>query len=205
MLLAFSNMGSYTKEEGLELESRICQILSSAKLFNKQTMKINELYKKATGGQNVLSIHSNLYFGYVLSVFRTLFEKDCNPQEQSFALWRKMKGDIAGEKENFRKIIELYEKSNFKTFRDKITDHKDHKNAGDAIANFLNPIKGEHIDRASEIILMLEGHVKEYFDDSDLHDFYNFYSVPLNDFSKFLEEKYTSQTSKVNKQDYDFF
>jgi len=119
-------------EKRIDLERKICDLVSSAKFFINQTEKINNIHKKTKSDRNLFTIHSVLYFSYALSVFNTLFEKKSNePQEQSFEQWRKLKNSISEEEESFLRIINLYNKSNFKKFRNKIIDHRDYKNAGD--------------------------------------------------------------------------
>ena len=176
------------KNNSIILEDRICQLVSSAKLFNEQTEKINKLYKSYNGNK-LLCIQSALHFEYVLSVFKTLFEISQRPEEQSFAFWRKLKEEESKEMQDFQKIKELYKKSSLKKFRNKITDHKDVKNAGDAVANFYGIVRDEHVKSASEIIEKLEKHIRNYFTEPNLHCFYNFYCESMNDLIVLLDKQ----------------
>lgn len=177
-----------TAEEVKDLENKICDLVSSAKFFNKQTIEINRLYDKHKNDfkRNIFTIHSNIYFRYVLSVFRTLFEDTPNPQEQSFCYWRKKSKKSEGEElGEFKKILDLYNQSNFKTFRDKITDHRDNKNAGDVLSNFINPVKEEFTLSSSNIISKLEDYIKKYFIDPE-YNFSSFYSPCMDEFIRIL-------------------
>jgi len=164
-----------TDSEIEDLENKICDLVSSAKFFNDLTGEMNKLYSKHRSNpkRNIFTLHSNIYFRYVISVFRTLFEVAPSPCEQSFCLWRKKREEQREEMKDFKRILELYNQSNLKTFRDKIIDHRDNNNAGDAVANFLNPVRNEFVLISSEIISELENHVRKYFDEPE----YNFYSV----------------------------
>jgi hypothetical protein len=186
-----------TIEEIKDLEDKICDLVSSAKFFNKQTIEMNRLYDKHKNDlkRNLFTIHSNIYFRYVLSVFRTLFEGVPNPQEQSFCFWRKKqkkpKEEEIGE---FKKILDLYKQSNLKTFRDKVIDHRDNKNAGDVLANFLNPVKEEFTLISGDIISMLENHIKKYFIEPE-YNFCPFYDQEMKKFLCILDREYDRSNS----------
>ncbi len=178
-----------TIEEIKDLEDKICDLVSSAKFFNKQTIEINRLYEvyRNDSRRNIFTIHSNVYFRYVLSVFRTLFEDTPKPQEQSFCFWRKkQQKSEEGELNEFKKILNLYNQSDLKTFRDKVIDHRDNKNAGDVLANFLNPVKEEFTLSSSDIISRLENHIKNYFIDPE-YNFSSFYSPCMDEFMRILD------------------
>jgi hypothetical protein len=159
------------QEEKSILEKRICDLVSAVEFFINQAEEMNNIYKKVN--TNFASLHSVIYFSQVLNIFRTLFEKTLNrTQEQSFEKWRKMQNTISKEELDFQKIIDLYDQSNFKKFRDKITNHKDYNNAGDILANFLNPVDDVHLRSAKKIIKIIKSHIREYFDEDNIE--YNF-------------------------------
>jgi hypothetical protein len=179
-----------TTAEIEDLENKICDLVSSAKFFNELTREMNKLYSKHRSDpkRNIFTLHSNIYFRYVISVFRTLFETAPSPREQSFGLWRKKREEQEEEMKDFKKISELYKQSNLKTFRDKIIDHRDNNNAGDAVRSFLTPVKDEFVIISSEIISKLEDHIKKYFNDPG-YNFYSFYSPSMDRFISILNDQ----------------
>src|SRR5690606_15847518 len=138
-----------------DLEMKLCELIASAQFFNQQAKRVSKIVKKFKNKDRekvkALTLHSFLYFKYVLSVLKTLFESSDKPQEQSFALWRREKGVSFGEMQegkDFQKILNDYKKSNLKTFRDRITDHRDRRNPADVVSVFLNLVKEEHLQKA---------------------------------------------------------
>lgn len=180
-----------------DIEEKIFNLILSAEFFNNYTIEMNNLCKNCSNGRKIFTIHSNIYFRYVLSVLKTLFEYSSKPKEQSFSLWRKEKGEqISGEINDFNKISDLYEKSNLKKFRNKITDHRENKKAGDVLANFLNPVKDTHTNNAKKIINELEDHAKKYFIEEMVGDFISYYKGDMDKFKGILMEKYNYKKIK---------
>lgn len=125
-------------------------------------------------------------------MFKTLFEKKTSkPKEQSFEKWRSLNIYFSEEEISFKKIINLYNESNFKEFRNKITDHRDYQNAGDVLANFLNVINNEHIIKAELVIEKLKKHIKKYFSEEGVeYKFSNFYGDSVKSFMDILRNNY---------------
>jgi len=188
-------------EKMQDIEEKIFNLILSAEFFNNYTIEMNNLCKNCSNGRKIFTIHSNIYFRYVLSVLKTLFEYPSKPNEQSFSLWRKEKNEqISEEVNDFKRISDLYEKSDLKKFRNKIIDHRESKNAGDVLANFLNPVAGAHTENAKKIINKLKDHAKKYFIEETVSDFISFYKTDMDKFKIFLMEKYNYQKIKDKNQ-----
>lgn len=84
----------------------------------------------------------------------TLFEKKRQPVEISFSYY--FSNNEKDSLENkINGIRNEYYTAHLNRFRNQLIAHKQASSAGDPIAGFLNPIKKEHIEKASSIISKL--------------------------------------------------
>ena len=79
-----------------------------------------------------------------------MFEEKRQPVEISFSYY--FSNDAKDSLENkINDIRNEYRTANLNRFRNQLIAHKQASTAGDPIAGFLNPIKKEHIGKASSI------------------------------------------------------
>ena len=176
-----------------EIENRISQLIAAAIFFNNYTGELFDIYKqnkhRVSAYKLLVCIHNNLYFGYVLRILKTLFESGHKPKEQSFESWQRIRlQSQQNEIQEFDLIKEDYKRSPLPKFRDKLEAHKDVNNAGDTVANFLNPVKREHIKQAGELLEALKNYVCKYFVEYDFYSFSTLYKPSLDIFIKFVSE-----------------
>ena len=196
----------------IEIQEKICELIYRAETFLKWSNQLLNLYEKKWGSlQNsdikqikfynkpiakCIILHNFLYFQEAAICLHTLFEKKRQPVEISFSYY--FSNDAKDSLENkINDIRNEYPTAHLNRFRNQLIAHKQVSSAGDPITGFLNPIKKEHIEKASSIVDKLRSLTNINFNCPANNYFEDYYKPGFEIFYKTCETAFKKTKSPV--------
>ena len=196
----------------IEIQEKICELIYRAETFLKWSNQLLNLYEKERDSlQNsdikqmkfyikpiakCIILHNVLYFQEAVICLHTLFEEKRQPVEISFSYYFSNDGKDSLENK-INDIRNEYRNAHLNKFRNQLIAHKQASSAGDPIAGFLNPIKKEHIEKASSIINKLRSLTNINFNCPANNYFEDYYKPGFEIFYKTCETAFKKTKSPI--------
>jgi len=188
-----------------DIQDRICQLVYRAETFLNWSNQLFDLYEKKRESfqdpiirqkrfvnkpiVNCIILHNVLYFQEAVICLRTLFEERRPPVEISFSYYF-FNFENNNLENKINDIRNEYRTVHLNKFINKLIAHKQADLAGEPIVGFLNPIKKEHIEKASSIVKNLRNLTNVNFNCPANNYFENFYNPGFEIFYKTCESEF---------------